>query len=91
MEVAADELSDLLGMESYVVAERAVIETSELRNDTIDHSLGEDAVLLKDCTLLLQTVGGGSTAVRQRLQFGQFLLIGFIVDIHSHIGAVCHS
>ena len=34
MEVPADEFSDLLRMEGYVVAERAVIETSELRNDT---------------------------------------------------------
>ena len=65
MEVAADEFGDLLRMEGYVVAERAVIETSELRDDTIDHGLGEDAVVFKDLTLLLQTVGRGSTAVGQ--------------------------
>lgn len=65
MEVAADELSDLLGMKGYVLTEGAVVETSELLDDTIDHGLGEDAVVFKDLTLLLQTVGRGSTAVGQ--------------------------
>ena len=90
MEVAADEFGDLLRMEGYVVAERAVIETSELRDDSVDHSLGEDAVFLKDYTLLLQAVGRSRTAVGQRLQFCQFLLIGLVMDVHGHIGAVGH-
>ena len=90
MEVSANKLGDFFGMESNVMAEGAVVETSELRDDAVNHSLGEDAVLLKDRTLLFQTVGGSRTAVGQRLQFCEFMLIGLVVDIHSHIGAVRH-
>lgn len=85
MEVTADELSDLLGMEGYVVAEGAVVEASELRDDTVDHGLGEDAVALEDRALLLQTVGRGCAAVGQGLQFDQFLFVDFVVDIHGYI------
>ena len=90
MEVPADELGDLLGMEGYVVAEGAVVEASELRDDTVDHGLGEDAVALKDSALQLQTVGRGCAAVGQGLQFSQFLFVDFVVDIHGYICAVSH-
>jgi hypothetical protein len=46
MEVSANEFGDFFRMQGYVVTERAVVEASELLDNTVDHSPGEDAVSL---------------------------------------------
>ena len=83
MEVAGDELQDLLGRVLDVATQGGVVESSQLGDDAIDHGGGEDTMLLEDCTLAVEAGSGGDTRVGKLGQGGQAvgILGGMDVDI----------
>ena len=86
LEVLVDELRGALGIVLDVVAQGAVVEGTQLGDDTIDHVSAEHAVLLKCGTQLLQTVGTGNAAVGQTVELVEACSVGGIVDVHVNVG-----
>ena len=61
MEIAGDELLNLLWIALDIAAKRLVVIGTELGNDAVDHSWGEDAMLLEHLALPLETVSRSHT------------------------------
>ena len=86
LEVLVDELGSALGIVLDVVTQGAVVEGTQLLDDTVDHVGTEDVPLLEGSTQLLQAFGTGDAAVGQAVEFVKAFSVGGIVDVDVHIG-----
>ena len=87
MEIAGDELLNLLWIALDIAAKRLVVIGTELGNDAVDHSWREDTMLLEHLALPLETVSRSHTRVGQLSQRLQPVGILSSMDIDVHISA----
>ena len=90
VEVCLHEFLDGLRVVLDVATQSAVIERTELLDDTINHSLAEHTFFLVHGTLTLKTLGRSPATVRQLCQLFQFTGICRVVYIQINVCVVCH-
>ena len=81
MEIRFDKLGHGFEIAVDVGAECGVVEGFELCDDAVDHGGAEDAGLFVDGALSLQAIGGGGTAVGQRVKAVEQGFILLVVDV----------
>ena len=81
-------LQHLLVIRADVGTQATVVERAQRLNNAVDHGRTEDATALKYCTLLLEAVSRGSTAIGKLSEALKLILVLLEVDIYINIGAI---